>query len=921
MHTLYEEKDANNVLVPPPSRPSTISDYMSGSSGGSEVTMLSNSSRTTYDDIQGTDLMKNEKKTKQKGINSQTEEALGPEQFGDALGYNRSKAYQGLSRKSPQYPYWKNGDNESRNIGRSTEGGRAEMFSNPSDFQMFENGDHPVSAALSRGRLSASSSRPPFRKQPSSDLSEIPSSGVYSPPRMYSHPEAVCMNNIPRERERQNMYMRSRTPLRSSLIYQQRNSSGDVGIASKNSSRVPSDNVPNNSLLYGVDPDWKRGTNHHRRSVSTDSQFDTRPYSKVRGSRRPISEDLSRDLSKVNLNGEYNPDRRVISDYYKYLFDESHESSYSEASEHLPSADEQGMPSRGAFKSFESISSANSEGGSDFTKPWLRDGPIRERRQRKNAESLHRHLGSNEERKNRDRASKSLELKPPNLARQSKVMEDKDYKIPHAARMSFFNLNNDFGSLSPQFSPKDYGPPSRADYRLSMPPMYPYPNMYSYPTMSDYRGLSPMGPTNDSKRMSMPILSPSSPPENNVSEKSMIKKIEVFRELRKEIASGKKSIDYKLKWIKMLLNAVNYKLYQYINIKGDNILQDQVSYNKSIYVSSTLKYLEKLINEEKEMDEYPRVYSEAYYLYGCMVKGDYEDTFGLHFGLERDIDTCVSFFEKSLEIDPDNFKSLFKVGEVYEDYFTEEFDTAVEFYRKSAKMGYSVAILKMAQLYFNEPSIRSTRFIKYLVSLSNIDLESKDIKLEFDDFDDLENSVALANFELGKLYEGLFPGDLSADDAFVQRTLEYAPVNYSKSLTYYNTSAKLGCSLAWVKLAKVYEEGELNRAYNPNKSIYWYTKTATCPLKFKRSAEAFLGLSRWNLKGTEGQSKLIPFPDPLKALQWCQDAIDEFGTSECYYYMGELAEAGLGDCNPQKWFDLAHNSGNDAASNLEKCIF
>ena len=912
MHTLYEEKDASHVLVPPQSRPSTISDYMSGSSGGSEVTMLSNSSRTTYDDTQGSDLMKNEKKMKEKVVNHPSEVALDSRQFGDIYGYNRSKVYDDLYRKSPQYSYWKNGDTENRNMGGIKESSPVEMPLNPNDFQMAEKGSHVVSAGLPRSRMSANFARPLFRKQPSGDLPEIPSSGVYSPPRMYNHPDVVSLNNSPREI--QNTYMRPRTPLRSSLIYQQRNASGDVGMSSRSLSRISSDNTRNNSLSYGVDSDINRGNNFHRRSISANSQFDTRPYSKARGSRRPNSSDLSRDLSKMNLDGEYNPDRRVISDYYKYLFDENHESSYSESSEPLPSVDEQRIPPKSAFNSFESISSANSEGGSSFTKPWLRDGPIRDNKRKQNTDSLH---ANGEEREVVERTSKIPETNVPNLRRESKNLEDKDYKIPHAARMSFFNLNNDFGSLSPQFSPQEYGPPPRYDYRLSMPPMYTYPNIYSYPTMPDFRGLSQMGPTNDPKRMSMPVLNSSSPPENVASDKTILKKIEVFRDLRKEIASGKKTIDYKLKWIKMLLNAVNYKLYQYINIKGDSISQDHVSYNKSIYVTSTLKYLEKLINEGKEIDEYPRVYSEAYYVYGCMVKGDYEDIFGLDFGIERDIDTCVSFFEKSLELDPDNFKSLFKVGEVYEDFFEEEFSTAVEFYRKSAKMGYSLAILKMAQLYFNEPSIRSTRFLKYLVSLSNIDLESKDIKLEFDDFDDLENSVALANFELGKLYEGLFPGDLSADDAFVQRTLEYAPVNYSKSLTYYNTSAKLGCPHAWIRLAKIYEEGELNRAYNPSKSIYWYTKAATCPLKFKRSAEAFLGLSRWNLKGTEGKSKLVPFLDPQKALQWCQDAIDEFGTSECYYYMGELAEAGLGDCNPQKWFDLAQSRGNDASSNIE----
>ena len=102
--------------------------------------------------------------------------------------------------------------------------------------------------------------------------------------------------------------------------------------------------------------------------------------------------------------------------------------------------------------------------------------------------------------------------------------------------------------------------------------------------------------------------------------------------------------------------------------------------------------------------------------------------------------------------------------------------------------------------------------MKYLKDLSNIDLN--EVRLDEEDSSEMEEVIGLACYELVKIFEGIYPGDLTQDNEFIQKSLDMAPVNYAKSLTYYNKSAKLNCLLAQVRLGIVYERGELNRQRN-----------------------------------------------------------------------------------------------------------
>ncbi|CUM47771.1 unnamed protein product [Debaryomyces tyrocola] len=431
-------------------------------------------------------------------------------------------------------------------------------------------------------------------------------------------------------------------------------------------------------------------------------------------------------------------------------------------------------------------------------------------------------------------------------------------------------------------------------------------------------GMPPYGPQPmNSNRMSMPVMgmnTSNKPTQIRTTDGKIKQKVEEFVELRKVIASGNKSLEYRLKWIKMLINATNYRLYAFVNIKGEPAPQDFSQHNKALFLKSSINHLLKLIKEYEVGKKNDNIHSQVCYIYGCLLKHDYAASYNQDFGIEKDIQESISYFEKSLELNPNNFKSLYKLGEIFEYDFPDQFDQALRRYKEAAKLGYNQAIYKMALLYLNVPLIRSTKFFNYFVELSNIDLSSKDVELTGEDRDELEEIIGLTFYQLGKIYEGIYPGDLHAEDEFISKSLERAPVNYAKGLTYYNKSAKLDCLLAQVKLGSVYENGELNRQQNPSKSIQWYMKAVSSPLLFKRHPDAMLGLSRWNLKGSDGLSKYITSPDPEKAVMWCDRAIKEFNSPDAYFAMAQLNEMGLGDRNPQPWYFKAHELGHNEAS-------
>lgn len=410
----------------------------------------------------------------------------------------------------------------------------------------------------------------------------------------------------------------------------------------------------------------------------------------------------------------------------------------------------------------------------------------------------------------------------------------------------------------------------------------------------------------------MPFSSSPSPPPPKSTDDTINNAIEEFVYLRNIIAAGNKSFEFRLKWVKMLLEACNYKLFAYINIRGKSIPSDQIATNKQFFIKSFLTHLQKLLKELEGLSDPSdlKIFAEACYLYGCLLKHEYVPKYEQDFGIVRDDEEAERYLLKCLDMYPGFFKAHFQLGDLYEQQNTEEkFEMALAHYKESARMGFNRAIYQVAMLLLTVPSIRLTKFLKYLRNLSDINMNSKDIVLSGFDRNELEEVVGLALFQLGKIYEGIYPGDLNPEDEFIAECLEIAPVNYVKSLTYYNRAAKLHCLQAQVKLGYIYENGELNRRKNANKSIQWFIKASTSPLKFKRHPEALLGVSRWFMRGSNEESKHIPHPDPQRAVIWCERACKEFNYPEAFYVMGTYAEMGLVEGTPKEWFDNAYSLG------------
>lgn len=396
-------------------------------------------------------------------------------------------------------------------------------------------------------------------------------------------------------------------------------------------------------------------------------------------------------------------------------------------------------------------------------------------------------------------------------------------------------------------------------------------------------------------RMSLPVMSDveNSRPHLASSIDPDIKLLIIeFVNLRKLISSGNKSFDFRLKWVKMLISATNNELYTFINIKGESSDPRNSEQNRHLFVKSSVTHLLKIIKDaDTKASKNEVIYSEVFCIYATLLRHGYGEEFYEDFGIKKDINLCLDYLTKSLELNPNNFKALYQLGLVFE-YEYRDFEQALENYKLSAKLGYHKAIYKIALLYIHIPGMRSIKYFRYLHNLSRIDLNSNEIQLEKDDKDDLQRVISLAFYQLGNVYEGIYPSDLLEDDDFLHDTLEVAPVNYGRSLTCYNKSASLGCTLAQVKLGEIYMYGELDRPKNASKSVQWYFKVANSPLKHKRHPDAMLGLSRWYLCGTNGMSRKIPYPDYSKAIEWCQQAIEEFNSANAFDFMRELTENG-----------------------------
>lgn len=207
------------------------------------------------------------------------------------------------------------------------------------------------------------------------------------------------------------------------------------------------------------------------------------------------------------------------------------------------------------------------------------------------------------------------------------------------------------------------------------------------------------------------------------------KRIKEFRKLRGNIASGNKTMEYRLLWTKMLITATNFKLYNYINLKGDFIPQQsqpqQIENNKAAFIKASVTHITKIITEiESGNDEIKTsLKCKAYFIYACLLKNDFVESYEQDFGIDKNVPSAIKYFNKVLDLNRRDPRVLYKMGEIYEydisdedmsnmvhanggiDEVTNAIDNAIEYYTNSAQYGYERAEAKLAKFGITIESI------------------------------------------------------------------------------------------------------------------------------------------------------------------------------------------------------------------------
>ncbi|KAI5968678.1 hypothetical protein CANMA_002114 [Candida margitis] len=261
-----------------------------------------------------------------------------------------------------------------------------------------------------------------------------------------------------------------------------------------------------------------------------------------------------------------------------------------------------------------------------------------------------------------------------------------------------------------------YPAPNPAMNRHSMMMMMPQDTrrqsmmMYDNMSYANKRNSMPMGLQGNSyqQQHQQPKLDPETQ-----------KRIKEFKKLRSNIASGNKTMEYRLLWTKMLITATNFKLYNYINIKGEFIHQQahspsHVENNKAAFIKASVTHIVKIVKEIEsghgEMKS--SLKCKAYFIYACLLKNDFVEAYEQDFGIGKNIPAAIKYFNKVLDLNRRDPRVLYKLGEVYEydvsdedmaamanatDEVTSAIDKAIDYYTNSAQYGYERAEAKLAK--------------------------------------------------------------------------------------------------------------------------------------------------------------------------------------------------------------------------------
>lgn len=182
---------------------------------------------------------------------------------------------------------------------------------------------------------------------------------------------------------------------------------------------------------------------------------------------------------------------------------------------------------------------------------------------------------------------------------------------------------------------------------------------------------------------------------------------------------------------------------------------------------------------------------------------------------------------------------------------------AIQFYRKAANLGNSVAMYKLGMIllkgFLGQPK-NPREGISWLKRASQ----------------QADEDHPHALHELGLAYEKEGIPSVIPD------------LNYAREL--FTQAAQYGYAPSQFKLGLAYENGFLNCPVDPRRSIAWYSKAAE-----QGDIEAEFALSGWYLTGAEG---VLPQSD-AEAYLWARKAADK-GNAKAEYAVGYYIETGTG---------------------------
>lgn len=114
---------------------------------------------------------------------------------------------------------------------------------------------------------------------------------------------------------------------------------------------------------------------------------------------------------------------------------------------------------------------------------------------------------------------------------------------------------------------------------------------------------------------------------------------------------------------------------------------------------------------------------KAYFIYACLLKNDFVESYEQDFGIEKNVEGAIKYFNKVLDLNRRDPRVLYKLGEVYEydvsdenmnamatenggiDEVTSAVDKAIDYYTNSAQYGYERAEAKLAKFGITIESI------------------------------------------------------------------------------------------------------------------------------------------------------------------------------------------------------------------------